>query len=111
MIGTLTDPIVDLFGLSWTTRVDTLSDKKTYLNEKAISKRQILKCVASCFDPYNFDGPILNRARLFLHKLQVQSGMAWDHALSLELKREWVNISKQYNSSPSTVCLQVCWQR
>ena len=101
LIGVLADPVVDLFGLSWNTSLDTLSVKKKLLEEEASTKRKILKTIATCFDPYNFDGPTINRARLFLYKLQKQSGLGWDQVLPGEIRREWVNICKQYNSSPA----------
>ena len=87
-----------MFGLLWNTESDTLSAKKRELDAKANTKRKVLKCVAANFDPYNFNGPVFNRARLFLHKLQSQPAMGWDQAMSVEDCREWTNVCRQVNS-------------
>ena len=65
----------------------------------ADTKRKILKTIAAVFDPYNFEGPILNRARVFLHELQSDKNIDWDSKLDREKLRNWNNITKQYNSS------------
>ncbi|MEL7307448.1 MAG: hypothetical protein AAGK05_05915, partial [Pseudomonadota bacterium] len=67
---------------------------------KASTKRQILSSIASQFDLFGFNGPILNRSRLFLHDLQCQMNIGWDDHLSKELLQEWQNIVKQANLSP-----------
>jgi len=95
--------IVSLFGLLWDTETDTLSTNKKDLNADANTKRKVLKTIAEYFDPYNYDGPLLNRAKLFLHQLQVQTDLDWDAELSIEQKREWRNICKQLNSAESVV--------
>ena len=91
---------VDLLGLKWDTVSDTLTVKKFELNCHASTKREILKTVASCYDPYNFLGPMLNRARIFLHGLQTNSTLGWDKKLSDADCREWRNICKQWNAAP-----------
>ena len=90
-----------LFGLLWDTNSDCLSTQKLCLNSKASTKREILGSIASNFDLYNFCGPILNRARIFMHNLQCRKDLDWDTRLSPEVINEWKNISKQVNSSPS----------
>ncbi|XP_068224890.1 uncharacterized protein [Palaemon carinicauda] len=57
--------------------------------------------MASQFDLLNFNGPILNRARLFLHRLQCRPELDWDEKLTAPLINEWKNICKQANSAPS----------
>ena len=49
----------------------------------------------------NFYGPLLLRSKLFLQKLQLDRSLTWDGVLSQELLREWVNICKQVNATPS----------
>lgn len=92
-----------LFGLVWDRKLDTISTKKKILNVYANSKRTILKSIAENFDPYNFDGPVLNRARIFMHKLQQRKDLGWDDVLYKEELNEWMNISKQVNSARSIV--------
>ena len=96
------DGTVGLFGLKWDTIDDTIAINKVCLNESANTKRKVLMTIASVYDVFNFEGPILNRARLFLHKLQSDKDFGWNKPLNTELMREWKNIAKQYNSAPTT---------
>ena len=98
---------VKLFGLHWDTQQDILSPNKKLLDQTASTKRTILKSIAQNYDPYNFEGPILNRARLFMHELQCLKGLSWDQTLSKEQLREWCNIANQVNHSPS-LCVPRC---
>ncbi|XP_066961605.1 uncharacterized protein [Macrobrachium rosenbergii] len=91
---------VKLLGLCWDRVSDTLSTKKMELDGSASTKRQILRSIASQYDVYNFNGPLLNRSRLFLHDLQYNKMLGWDDKLSPELVREWQNITKQINAAP-----------
>ena len=95
-----TETKVKLFGLLWDRETDELSTKPLHLNKDANTKREILRSIASNFDVFGFSGPILNRARLFLHDLQCQKGLNWDFRLSDEQLRDWHNIAHQVNNSP-----------
>ncbi len=85
----------ELLGLVWDKANDTLSVKKKWLNPSASTKRSVLATIASYFDPYSFDGHILNRARFFMHSLQLQKDLSWDQSLSVEQCREWKNICSE----------------
>lgn len=95
-----TDPEVTLLGMLWDRLDDTLYTKPISLDENATSKRLILKSVASQYDVHNFNAPLMNRSRLFLHNLQCDKKLGWDDHLSPELIREWVNIARQANGAP-----------
>lgn len=88
-----------LLGLTWHRKSDEISPRPVDLNKDANTKRKILKSVASQYDPLNLQGPCLNRARLFLHRLQNDGGLGWDERLSSERTKEWTNIVKQANRS------------
>jgi hypothetical protein len=78
------------------------NDEKTRpieLDINASTKRKILSTVASQFDLYNFNCPLLNRSRLFLHNLQCDKVLGWDQKLPENQLREWKNISNQANAS------------
>ena len=90
---------VKLLGLKYNPNDDTLSVNKLCLDCNAKTKRSILSSLASNFDLFQFDGPLLNRARLFVHKLQCDSTLQWDTNLSTSLQNEWTNIALQVNSS------------
>ena len=97
----LTEEKTELFGIEWDTNDDTLSAKKSPLNADAKTKRLILQTIAEDFDPHNINCPMLNRARLFLHKLQICKELGWDDDLSKDKLSEWRNICRQWNNSPT----------
>ena len=96
----VTPDVVKLSGMKWNRITDCISSPKLELDSKANTKRLMLKSIASNFDPYNFNGPILNRARVFMHELQLNTSLGWDTELSIEQQREWSNIAKQVNMTP-----------
>ncbi|XP_068218540.1 uncharacterized protein [Palaemon carinicauda] len=97
---TQTPETTKLFGLAWDRVRDEIFTKPICLDGKATTKRAVLGTIASQFDIYGFNMPILNRSRLFMHRLQCNKNLGWDALLPLELQREWVNICKQANASP-----------
>ena len=90
---------VKLLGLQWARESDKISTLPLKLDVNANTKRGVLKTIASNFDIFNFNGPILNRARIFLHNLQLNSKLGWDKVLGEELIREFKCIGNQTNSS------------
>ncbi|XP_066984524.1 uncharacterized protein [Macrobrachium rosenbergii] len=78
-----------LFGLYWDTKNDTIKTRKLYLDPTANTKRKVLSTFQSNFDPFGINIPILNRARLFLHTLQIDSKIRWDDQLTPEQRKEW----------------------
>ena len=97
--GEVTPQTVKLLGMCWNRSDDTLSTRKIDLDVSADTKRKILKSIASQFDVYNFNGPVLNRSRLFMHELQCNKSLGWDDKLSSDLYKNWQNIAKQANSA------------
>ena len=100
--GSETDTSCKLLGMSWDRVTDKLSCRNMELDAGAKTKRQILSSVASNYDLFGLNLPILNRSRLFLHSLQNRKDLHWDTELSADEIREWKNISIQYNRSPKT---------
>ena len=98
--GKETDSKVKLLGLQWQRLDDTLSTRPIVLDISANTKRLILKSIAANFDLYNFNGPILNRSRIFMHGLQCDKSLGWDDPLSHERIKEWKCIAKQVNATP-----------
>ena len=89
-----------LFGLTWNRISDEIFTKPINLNVDASTKREVLTTMAAQFDIFGFNLPIMNRGRLFMHRLQCCKELDWDKPLSNDLIREWKNISRQANSSP-----------
>ncbi|XP_068229710.1 uncharacterized protein [Palaemon carinicauda] len=90
---------VKLLGLQWSRDSDQIYTLPVRLDPNANMKRCVLKAIASNFDIFNFNGPILNRTRIFLHNLQTNK-LDWDEILDGEQLREWKRIVNQVNSSP-----------
>ena len=67
------------------------------MNADASTKREILSSLNGVFDPLGILTPILNRAKLFLHALQVKS-IKWDAVLSENELKEWRLICRQFNN-------------
>lgn len=91
---------VKLFGIKWNREADSISTRPLQLDQGAQTKRQVMSSIASNYDLFQFNGPILNKARLFAHRLQCTKTLNWDDKLSEDNLREWRNISRQVNSSP-----------
>ena len=88
-----------LLGLMWNRSSDTLFTNPISLNLKAKTKREILSSIASQYDVFGYNSPILLRSRLFMHGLQCRRDLGWDVGLDDEDIREWGNIVRQANSS------------
>ena len=92
--------VVGLLGLLWDTNHDSLQVKRCLFDETVDTPRKVLKNIAERFDPCNFELPLYNRSKLFLHNLQSEKDMKWDKKISEDQQREWVNICRQINSAP-----------
>ena len=95
-----TPETVKLLGMQWDRKKDCLFTEQIKLNSDACTKRQILSTIASQFDLFNFNGPIMNRSRVFMHSLQCNRSFDWDDKLDDDRLREWNNIVRQANSAP-----------
>ena len=91
-----------LFGLMWNKSQDTIRVSNLYLNTEACTFRQVLQTIHANFDPLGLELPVLNRAKLFLHQLQMDTSLTWDIKLSPARLKEWTNIAKQLNNSIPT---------
>ena len=91
----------NLLGLQWNTEGDFLLTKPINLNINSTTKREVLSTIAAHFDLFNFNLPLLNRSRLYLHELQSDKNLSWDEVLSSERIKTWKKIAKQANSAPT----------
>ena len=110
-LSTETNGKVKLIGLSWDRKQDSLSTKPISLNIQAQTKREVLQSIASQYDLFNFNGPLLNRSRLFLHQLQCDKDLGWDQELNADVRRQWRNIAKQANAASVTEIQRVFGSR
>jgi hypothetical protein len=90
---------VKLFGLVWNTSRDTFRTRPRFLNVDADTKKSILSTLNSNYDPLGITLPTLNRAKIFMHELQMDADLPWGKAISETRLKNWRNIAKQINSS------------
>jgi hypothetical protein len=102
---------VKLLGTVWNIESDTLRPNSIRLNVHANTKRKILSSLNSVYDVHNVYLPLLNRAKLFLQKLQCNSDITWDGELSPSLCGEWNCIAKQMNAVPAVTMKRCVGQR
>ena len=93
------DDVVKVLGMNWSRVTDEIYTNPMRLNPEANTKRLALSSIASNYDVFNVNGPILNRSRLYMHKLQCNTNLGWDSPLTLELIKEWKLICRQVNTS------------
>ena len=89
-----------LFGINWDSHLDWLMLDKLCLNKEANCKRQVLQSIALNYDPIGMALPLLNRAKLFLHRLKNIKSLNWDTKLSPDDQKIWYNICDQINRVP-----------
>ena len=95
-----TPEVSKVLGLLWNRKTDTLSTLPIKLDASANTKRKILSSIASNYDIFNYNGPLMNRSRIFMHELQCDGKLDWDDVISSDRLRIWNNIAKQANNSP-----------
>ena len=96
--GEVTPSGVDLFGMIWERSSDHLLCRRLALNPDANTKRKILQTLNAQFDPMGLYLPLLNRAKFFLHALQLDGDIGWDTNIGPDRCREWERICKQLNA-------------
>ena len=86
--------------MRWDRKNDTFGPFPINLDIKANTKRKILSSLNYIYDLFNLYAPLLNRAKLFMQRLQTINGLSWDNIISSELLQEWITICKQANATP-----------
>ncbi|CAI6372181.1 unnamed protein product [Macrosiphum euphorbiae] len=84
---------VKTLGLFWNPHEDTYRYKVNELlrqptSTKLMTKRDILSCIATVFDPLGLIGPIVIIAKIIMQKVW-QKGLNWDEQLPLPILNEW----------------------
>ena len=87
--------------MQWNREFDILSPFPINLDPNCQTKRQILSTLNAVYDLLNVYGPILNRAKIFLHWLQCDKSVDWDSKLQPDLVKEWSLICRQANDTPA----------
>ena len=78
-----------VLGLTWTIKDDKLSLKASHLDAGSfLSKRTVLKQIASVYDPLGLFSPVTLRGKLFLQDLWNKK-FSWDEHLPAEEQAQW----------------------
>ena len=93
------DNDISLLGHIWNSKEDYFRTRKCSLDSDSRTKRTILKTLNSNYDPLGVNLPMFNRAKLFLHTLQLNGSLDWDDIITEQQRGEWRKICKQINSS------------
>ena len=91
---------VKVLGLSWIGKEDILSLNQISLEPASdVSKRQVLKQIASVYDPLGLFCPVTLQGKLFLQKLWNKK-LSWDDKLSSKDKEKWNKIKEDLKNLP-----------
>ena len=91
---------VQVLGLSWIVKEDILSLNQISLGPTSdISKRQVLKQIASVYDPLGLFCPVTLQGKLFLQELWNKK-LSWDDKLSSKDKEKWNKIKEDLKKLP-----------
>lgn len=81
---------IKVLGLNWKLKEDTLQLKTKVIIEPK-TKRDVLRVIASIYDPCGFAVPSLLSSKLFIQNLWKEK-IKWDSPFSETLKRDWSKI-------------------
>ena len=90
-----------VLGHTWTTESDTISLKRSnsQLEQAQLTKRNMLKEIASGFDPLGLFSPVVVRGKLFLQTLW-NKRLEWDNLICREDLAVWLTISSDMSKPP-----------
>lgn len=92
---------VKVLGHTWDVEKDQISIKSPVSWEMPdiLTKRTVLKQVASVFDPMGLFAPVLLRGKLFLQSLW-NKHLDWDDAIDIDDRSTWTSISSDLTKLP-----------
>jgi hypothetical protein len=92
------DEVVKVLGHHWDVNEDTirLKEPKPILDKPEITKRDVLKTLASVFDPLGLLSPVLLRGKVLLQSLWMKR-LDWDDQLENEDREKWSVIVADFN--------------
>lgn len=94
---------IKLLGLSWILEKDhmSISCHAVVDSQSSITKRIVLKQIASAFDPLGVFSPVILRGKLFLQTLWNEN-LAWDEKLSPKDITQWFSVRDDLQRLPNT---------
>eukprot|EP00795_Rhopilema_esculentum_P016014 gene16014-7350_t len=87
-----------VLGVPWNSETDVLSFKLSHLaeltKENKVTKRAILRTIASLFDPLGLITPISTPLKVFLQQL-FESKLEWDEQVPEHFQKDWIVMMSQ----------------
>ncbi|XP_029162926.1 uncharacterized protein LOC114934423 [Nylanderia fulva] len=114
----LKDETLKIFGLSWLPTEDSFRLTVKFNFPTALTKRSILSCIASLYDPLGWAAPVVINAKIILQELWLLH-CDWDAPLPNELSQRWnafasefpqlesVRIPRWTGPSPDNLALEI----
>ena len=92
-----------ILGLLWIVGKDQMSIKvrSTVQPESRLTKRTLLKQIASAFDPRGLFSPVILKGKLFIQTLWNQN-IPWDETLSSQDSAKWNEVQEDFQRLPSS---------
>ncbi|CAR99751.1 Protein CBG25357 [Caenorhabditis briggsae] len=87
-----------ILGISWDTETDEMIFMLPVPKTELLTKRKILKIIASCYDPLGFLTPVTLYGKLFFQQLATKD-QSWDLPLSLNQHDSWKNVCTKWTGS------------
>ena len=87
------ETITKVLGILWNTVADQLAVKGSKPTE-CFSKREVLKSIATVFDPLRFFTPAILQGKLFLQESWA-SEKEWDEKLEEDMLHKWMKLQKE----------------
>ena len=81
-------PTQKTLGVKWNAETDTFNFEVKLPTNSPPTKRNVLSCIASLFDPLQFLSPFTMRARLLMQEIWA-AGVDWDDVLPTKLENKW----------------------
>ncbi|XP_066963167.1 uncharacterized protein [Macrobrachium rosenbergii] len=86
--------VTSVLGINWNIFSDVLNVKPCSVNDSSVTKRSILSCVASVFDPFGLVSPVVILGKILISDLW-KLNLKWDEPVSPEIIERFNRVKEQ----------------
>lgn len=104
-VTTEAEKVRKVLGIRWTNDDNFLMKVSSYVkgvDERSVSKRQVLKIIGSMYDPVGFITSYVVKVKIFFQEI-CKLGVSWDKKLDENLTMKWLNIVKQFKEAEDVI--------
>ena len=91
------EDVVKTLGLLWNSKTDKLIFCVQVTQDNMLTKRSVLRTIASIYDPLGLLSPVIIQCKIFMQQLW-QLRVNWDDPLTTELKEHWQSLQHKLTS-------------